>query len=103
MSKSILPLQLLVAPSKDDPSVLVLYHGRGCPDGFGAALAAWLYYGDQAEYVGLDHGDVQTVDDLPPLQGRTVYILDFSFSAEILAAIDERGRTVALIFNGSHF
>lgn len=53
MSKSILPLQLLVAPSKDDPSVLVLYHGRGCPDGFGAALAAWLYYGDQAEYVGL--------------------------------------------------
>ncbi|WP_374672398.1 DHH family phosphoesterase [Acidovorax temperans] len=97
MSKSILPLQLLVAPSKDDPSVLVLYHGRGCPDGFGAALAAWLYYGDQAEYVGLDHGDVQTVDDLPPLQGRTVYILDFSFSAEILAAIDERAAKLVML------
>ena len=65
MSKSILPLQLLVAPSKDDPSVLVLYHGRGCPDGFGAALAAWLY-GEQAEYVGLDHGDVSNRGRLAP-------------------------------------
>jgi len=97
MSKSILPLQLLVAPSKDDPSVLVLYHGRGCPDGFGAALAAWLYYGDQAEYVGLDHGDVLSVDDLPPVAGRSVYILDFSFSAEILQAIDERAAKLVML------
>lgn len=59
------PLQLLVAPNKNDPSPLVLYHGRNCPDGFGAALAAWLYYGDSAEYLGLDHGDIKTVDDLP--------------------------------------
>ena len=56
--KTILPLQLLVAPDKNDPAPLILYHGRNCPDGFGAALAAWLYYGDQAEYVGLDHGQV---------------------------------------------
>ena len=88
--KTILPLQLLVAPDKNDPAPLILYHGRNCPDGFGAALAAWLYYGDQAEYVGLDHGDVKTVDDLPPLQGRAVYILDFSFANEVMAAIDER-------------
>ena len=39
--KSILPLQLLVAPRHDDPAPLVLYHGRNCPDGFAAALAAW--------------------------------------------------------------
>ena len=43
MKKTILPLQLLVAPDKNDPAPLVLYHGRNCPDGFGAALAAWLY------------------------------------------------------------
>ncbi|MCM2348311.1 MAG: phosphoesterase, partial [Acidovorax soli] len=55
--KTILPLQLLVAPDKNDPAPLVLYHGRNCPDGFGAALAAWLYYGDGAEYRGLDHGE----------------------------------------------
>ena len=36
-------------------------------------------------------------DDLPPLQGRTVYILDFSFSAEILAAIDERAAKLVML------
>ncbi len=95
--KTILPLQLLVAPSQDDPSPLVLYHGRRCPDGFGAALAAWLYYGDRAEYVGLDHGDVQTVADLPTLAGRAVYILDFSFSAEILTAIDAQAAKLVML------
>ncbi|BEU96190.1 phosphoesterase [Acidovorax sp. DW039] len=97
MTKTILPLQLLVAPSQDDPSPLVLYHGRRCPDGFGAALAAWLYYGDRAEYVGLDHGDVQSVDDLPALDGRAVYILDFSFSADILTAMDERAAKLVML------
>lgn len=97
MTKTILPLQLLVAPSQDDPSPLVLYHGRRCPDGFGAALAAWLYYGGRAEYVGLDHGDVQSVDDLPALEGRAVYILDFSFSADILTAMDERAAKLVML------
>ena len=95
--KTILPLQLLVAPNTHDPAPLVLYHGRGCPDGFGAALAAWLFYGDAAEYVGLDHGDVKTVDDLPPLAGRAVYILDFSFSPEVLAAIDARAAKLVML------
>ncbi len=95
--KNILPLQLLVAPDKNDPAPLILYHGRNCPDGFGAALAAWLYYGERAEYLGLDHGDVQTVDDLPPVAGRTVYILDFSFSAEILEAIDASAAKLVML------
>lgn len=95
--KTILPLQLLVAPAKDDPAPLILYHGRGCPDGFGAALAAWLYYGGQAEFKGLDHGDVRTVDDLPPLQGRAVYILDFSFAEDVLRAIDERAAKLVML------
>src|SRR3989344_4009160 len=95
--KTILPLQLLVAPDKNDPKPLILYHGRNCPDGFGAALAAWLYYGDSAEYVGLDHGDVKSADDLPPLQGRAVYILDFSFAAEVMAAIDERAAKLVML------
>ena len=97
-SKStILPLQLLVAPDKNDPAPLILYHGRNCPDGFGAALAAWLYYGDSAEYKGLDHGDVQTLDDLPPVAGRAVYILDFSFSEDILRDIDERAAKLVML------
>ncbi|WP_422846023.1 DHH family phosphoesterase [Acidovorax sp. M2(2025)] len=95
--KTILPLQLLVAPDQADPAPLILYHGRNCPDGFGAALAAWLYYGDRAEYVGLDHGDVATIDDLPPVQGRAVYILDFSFANEVMAALDERAAKLVML------
>jgi hypothetical protein len=95
--RSILPLSLLVKPSKSDPSPLVIYHGRNCPDGFAAALAAWLYYGDSAELLGLDHGQVQTVEDLPPLKGRAVYILDFSFSADILSAIDASAAKLVLL------
>ncbi len=95
--KTILPLQLLVAPDHNDPAPLILYHGRNCPDGFGAALAAWRYYGDAAEFRGLDHGEIQSVDDLPALQGRAVYILDFSFPAEILRAIDERAAKLVML------
>ena len=95
--KNILPLQLLVAPAHNDPQPLVIYHGRRCPDGFGAALAAWLYYGDTAEFLALDHGQVQTVADLPALDGRAVYILDFSFPADILSAIDERAAKLVLL------
>ena len=62
--KTILPLQLLVQPSLDDPQPLVIYHGRSCPDGFAAALAARIFYGERAEYLGLDHGDVTKVEDL---------------------------------------
>jgi hypothetical protein len=81
---------LLVGPSHDDPRPLILYHGRRCPDGFGASLAAWLYYGDSAEYRGLDHGEIQTADDLGDLDGRAVYVLDFAFEPELLAAIEAR-------------
>jgi hypothetical protein len=71
--------QLLVRPDRNDPNPLILYHGRRCPDGFGAALAAWLFYEGQAEFRGLDHGEIQTADDLGELAGRAVYVLDFAF------------------------
>lgn len=95
--KTILPLQLLVAPDLNDPKPLILYHGRRCPDGFGAAMAARLFYGDRAEYLGLDHGDTKTVDDLPPLEGRAVYILDFSFAPEIMQAIEARAAKLVML------
>lgn len=95
--KTILPLQLLVAPALSDPRPLILYHGRNCSDGFGAALAAWLFYGDRAEFVGLDHGDVQTLADLPATDGRAVYILDFSFASDILQGIEERAAKLVML------
>jgi oligoribonuclease NrnB/cAMP/cGMP phosphodiesterase (DHH superfamily) len=95
--KTILPLQLLVSPDLTDPRPLVIYHGRSCPDGFAAALAAKLFFGDRAEYLGLDHGDTKTVDDLPDVQGRAVYILDFSFAVDILQAIDARATKLVML------
>ncbi len=96
MSK-LLPLSLLVAPSQTDPQPLIIYHGHGCPDGFAAALAAWLFYAGQAEFLGLDHGDIKSVTDLPALDGRAVYILDFSFSAELLREIENRAAKLVLL------
>jgi len=95
--KTILPLSLLIKPDKNDPQPLVIYHGRNCPDGFASALAAWLFYAGQAEFLGLDHGDIKSVDDLPALVGRAVYILDFSFSPELLRRIEERAAKLVLL------
>jgi oligoribonuclease NrnB/cAMP/cGMP phosphodiesterase (DHH superfamily) len=95
--KTILPLQLLFAPDLNDAQPLVIYHGRKCPDGFAAALAAWLFYSGRAEFLALDHGDIQSVDALPPLAGRAVYILDFSFAPEIMRGIEERAAKLVML------
>lgn len=94
---AILPLSLLVAPDKADPSPLVIYHGSSCPDGFASALAAWLFYAGRAEFLALDHGDVKSVADLPELTGRAVYILDFSFPLDILQVIDQRAAKLVML------
>ena len=86
-----------VIPDKNDPRPLVIYHGRNCPDGFAAALAAWLFYDGQAEFLAVDHGDIHGVDDLPALTGRAVYILDFSFAEHILRGIDERAAKLVML------
>ena len=95
--KTMLPLQLPVAPDLNDPQPLVIYHGRGCPDGFASALAAWLFYEGRAEFLGLDHGDIKSLDDLPALDRRAVYILDFSFSPEIMRGIEARAAKLVLL------
>ena len=90
MKNTILPLQLLVHPSLEDVRPLILYHGRRCPDGYGAALAAWLFYGDKAEFRGLDHGEIQTAEDLGDLDGRAVYVVDFAFEPVLMAEIEAK-------------
>ena len=95
-----MPFNLCVKPDRNDPNPLVIYHGRSCPDGFAAALAAWLFFDGKAEFLALDHGDVKTVDDLPALAGRAVYILDFSFAEHILRGIE--GRAAKLVMLDHH-
>nr|WP_138922362.1 DHHA1 domain-containing protein [Hylemonella gracilis] len=94
--KLLLPQQLQIAPDRQDPQPLVIYHAR-CPDGFCAALAAWLFYEGRAEFRACDHGDVRTVEDLPALDGRAVYILDFSFAADLLSEIERRAAKLVLL------
>lgn len=71
------------APAADEPAPLgvgtrplVLYHAD-CPDGFGAAFAAWKRFGDQGEYRGVSHGEQP-----PEVRNRQVIIADFAYDRE---------------------
>ena len=82
---------------------LVIYHAS-CADGFGAAFAAWLKLGDDAEYVPMQSLDskLNAVEAWEALSaaipskantGREVYILDFSLPKPVvdkLFAVSER-------------
>jgi len=69
----------------------VLYHA-GCDDGFGAAYAIWLKHGYQAEYIPVQHG--QPFPEVSP--GETVYVVDFSYSRDILKRVADRCKVVVL-------
>ena len=62
---------------------LVFYHADGS-DGVGAAWAAWKVLQDTADYVPIKYSD-----PIPPremVEGKVVYILDFSFKPAALQA-----------------
>ena len=56
---------------------LVIYHAN-CTDGFGAAFAAWLKLGDEAEYLPMEYNQALPEQLHSPV-GLELYILDFSF------------------------
>lgn len=77
------------APLKD---VVILYHGN-CRDGFGAAYAAWKKFGEAASYLPM-----RNERELPDgLDGKEIYIVDYSFKKEILQALMEKNRSVVVI------
>jgi uncharacterized protein len=71
--------------------IVVLYHGQ-CPDGFGAAFAAWLKFGPSADYIPCNHGDAP-----PDVTGKAVYILDFSYAPGIMAQLDGQARQLVML------
>jgi len=75
------------------PDTLILYHAD-CDDGFGAAYAAWLSLGDGAEYQPVYYGDQIAVERLT---GRQVFILDFSFSPEVLRTMAQHAANIVLL------
>ena len=77
---------------------LVIYHAN-CTDGFGAAFAAWLKLGDEAEYLPMEHGKVKTPIDFDmkvslAAKDNDVYILDFSFPREVMDALFKHAKRV---------
>jgi oligoribonuclease NrnB/cAMP/cGMP phosphodiesterase (DHH superfamily) len=77
--------------------IVVIYH-KNCPDGFGAAWAAWKKFGSKAEYIGLSHPAVI----LKEIKGREVYMLDFCYSEEIMQkAVKEAARLVVIDHHAS--
>ena len=71
---------------------LVIYHAS-CADGFGAAFAAWLKLGDEAEYRAC-HYNQECFQDGETVRNREVYILDFSFPREVMDALFKDAKRV---------
>ena len=71
---------------------LVIYHDN-CADGFGAAFAAWMVLGDEAEYVAAQYGKPLVFQD-EFLAGRDIYILDFSFPHEVMDVLFQVAKYV---------
>ena len=71
---------------------LVLYHDN-CPDGFTAAWAAWKkLFSSQAEYRGINYSD-----PVPPdVDGKDVFLVDFSFSLERMHELTSRAASVTV-------
>ena len=68
---------------------LVIYHDN-CADGFGAAFAAWLKLGDDTEYLPQQYNSIDfthPADIRENVDGREVYILDFSFPRVVMNQI----------------
>lgn len=73
---------------------LVIYHDK-CTDGFGAAFAAWLKLGDEAEYLPMDYGEKTPLDPSKiQYEDREVYVLDFSFPRDVMDRLFSAAKRV---------
>ena len=73
--------------------ITILYHAD-CPDGFGAAYAAWRRFGDAATYRPMHHGQPW---EMAEIAGHEIYILDFSFPPDVLEAMASLANSVIQI------
>jgi len=70
---------------------LIIYHG-GCPDGFCSALIAWKNFKGEADFHPGVYGEPH-----PDVEGRDVYILDFSYKRPVMREILAKARSVVVI------
>lgn len=84
-------------PNLDNTQV-VIYHAN-CSDGFGAAWAAYMKFGESIDYVPADHA---TKDNdisywLSVVEGKHVICCDFSFSRVVTEKIHEHAASFHVI------
>ncbi|MBI4086986.1 hypothetical protein HY416_03340 [Candidatus Kaiserbacteria bacterium] len=72
--------------------IVVIYHAD-CRDGFSAAWAAWKKFGESVSYIG------RKTQLEPPegLDDKEIYILDYSYSKEVLEELVAKNRSVTVI------
>ena len=69
----------------------VLYHAN-CPDGFGAAWSFYNKYGSNANYIPVKHGDPP-----PTIDGQNVFIVDFSYTRDIMVEMHRRAASLVVL------
>lgn len=74
-------------------STYVLYHDDA--DGYASALSAYLSLGNDATYISVQYGQDFPIKNLQ--DHDTVYILDFSYSKEILEDIHSKVKQLVVI------
>ncbi|WP_246840874.1 phosphoesterase [Hahella sp. CCB-MM4] len=75
---------------------MVIYHGGGCLDGFGSALAAYCYLncreGLEVEYYAAQHNEPP-----PNVMDREVYLLDFCYPRATMQTLCEAASKVTIL------
>ena len=72
-------------------SIVVIYH-TSCPDGFGAAYAAWKKFGARADYRPVSYSE-RPLD----LRGKEVYFLDLVYKPDALRRVLKEAKRVVVI------
>lgn len=71
--------------------IVIIYHAS-CPDGFGAAWAAWKKFGNSAEYHPVTHSAKP-----PALRGKEVYFLDLAYKPGVMRKVVKDAAKVTVI------
>ena len=76
---------------------VVLFHGPGCLDGFGAAFAAWLKWGSEGiDYIPCTYG-VSLPEVFDRCAGKHVLIVDFSFKHHEMVELGKLVKTCIVL------
>ncbi len=72
--------------------IVVIYHAK-CSDGFGGAWVAWKKFGETATYIPAEDRDHYHIN----LDGKIVYIIDYSYPKEVLLELQEKAEKLMVI------